>query len=317
MCVMMCKQLFRAVRMYDRQCKMQNVKCKMKRRGYRGIFNFTFLILHSERGYALLLAVVITSAVLSAASALAGIVLSEIRQTREIANVITAQVSAESDIEEGLFILRKGGYEVLCPSPSSGGAASPFTCLPQSQCNTPTAAEAGNTACEAPPLRPFAIAENDFVAFPLSPSNIPGTFRITEWTPQSPSVENDACGTDGARSWIEVTSIAWNDQDPANPLFETSRHPYSYASDYSESRVTDIPIPAHTVEVRIRALYCSIAGLSADLPARVILRATGQEGNVRQTSEVAVPRVASVSGLFDFVIFSECELNKGINDERC
>ena len=32
-----------------KKCKMKNVKCKMKRRGYRGIFNFTFLILHSER----------------------------------------------------------------------------------------------------------------------------------------------------------------------------------------------------------------------------------------------------------------------------
>jgi len=239
--------------------------------------------------------------VLSAASALAGIVLSEIRQTRAIGSAIVAQVAAEGAIEQGLFILRKGDYELL------SGNDSPFTLTPQ--CEEPdTSSTALRETCEAPPLRPFSIPENDFVAFPLSPSDATRSMQITAWDPGS------ECGSsDTSRSWIEVASIAWNTEDPANPLFETTRHPYSYLSNRSDT----ITIPPHTVEVRIRALYCRIAGLNVNLPARVILRATAQEEGVRQTAEVAVPRAASVSGLFDFVIFSECELTKGLGGERC
>jgi len=243
--------------------------------------------------------VVITSAVLSAASALAGIVLSEIRQTREIGKAIVAQVAAESDIELGLFILRKGGHALL------NTRESPFTFTARCE-DQDTSGTVALQACEAPPLRPFPILENDFVAFPLPPSATASDMRITAWEPGSD------CGSDGSSSWIEVASIGWNAENPDSPLFETVRHPYPYSE-----RLEVIPIPAHTVEVRVRALYCSIASLNVDLPARVILSATAQEEGVRQTAEVAVPRAASVSGLFDFVIFSECELTKGLSGDRC
>lgn len=262
-----------------------------------------FIIHYSPKGYALLLSVVITSAVLSAASALAGIVLSEIRQTREIGSAILALTSAESSIEEGLFILRKGGYELLQSD------RSPFQYMPVTGCEPPEDFPTERVVWDGCSLRPFRIVENDFVAFPLTPSDTSQSMQITSWVPGA-----DCGPIDVSRSWIEVASIAWNDENPATPpLFETSRRPYSYASD----RDTRIPIPPHTVEVRVRALYCSIAGLNVDLPARVILRATRQEEGVLQTAEVAVPRAASVSGLFDFVIFSECELTKGLSGDRC
>lgn len=240
-----------------------------------------------KKGYSLLLAVIITSAVLSTATALAGIILSEVRQTREVGDAIAAQITAEGDIEAGLFVLRKGSFELLQANEELWKSG------------------AGHEAYEAPPLRPFRIEENDFISLPISSSDRPSTMKINRWDP------GDTCENEGGESWIEVSTIAWDPENSANP-FQTSHSPRAH-SDYAQNEsVLEILVPEHTVEIRVRALYCAIEQFNVDLPTRVILRATATRGAVRQTAEVTVPRSTPVSGLFDFVIFSECELTKGV-----
>ncbi len=241
--------------------------------------------MHDRKGYSLLLAVIITSAVLSTATALAGIILSEVRQTREVSYAIAAQITAEGEIEAGLFVLRKGSFELLQSNPELWTS------------------EEGHEAREESPLRPFRIEENDFISLPISSSDRP--MKITRWDPA------DTCENEGGESWIEVSTIAWDPENTTSP-FQTSHSPRAH-SDYEQNdSVLEIPVPVHTVEIRVRALYCPIEAFNVDLPTRVVLRATATHGSVRQTSEVTVPRSTPVSGLFDFVIFSECELTKGV-----
>lgn len=232
------------------------------------------------RGYALLLAVVITSTVLSAATALAGIVLAEIRQTRDVGSAAIAQIRAENTIEEGLFLLRRGGYELLRQWGDRDGRT------------------VENTA----PLQPFQIAENDFISFPVNADVSGGQMSITRWVPSAD------CAEDGGESWIEVAAIAWDPALRGGP-FDTVRLPRSYQSD----REAPVAILPNTVEIRVRALFCDIDEFNVDIPTRVLIRATADELGVRQTAEVAIPRAAPVSGLFDFVIFSECEIFKGLS----
>lgn len=225
------------------------------------------------RGYALLLAILITSAVLAGATALASIVLSEIKQTRDISNAIEARVMAESDIEQALFVLRKGGEDVLQRAPEHTGIEREV--------------EARS------PARPFVISENDFVSLPV-PSDFTGNITISAW-----GVAADCASS----SWIEVSSITWDSG------FSTDRHPYSLASD------TPIlfPVDPDTVEIRIRALYCDITSLEiVDLPSRISITSTAEVQNARQTVEVIIPRTIPAAGLFDFVIFSECGILKGV-----
>ncbi|MDO8505009.1 MAG: hypothetical protein Q7S48_00285 [bacterium] len=236
----------------------------------------------TRRGYALLLAVVITSAVLSTASALASIIISEIRQTRQITGAISAYANAEESTERALFLLR--------------------------QTNTPVS-KLGNFLPQGTVITPyeekqyFTILENDFIALP-----IPADVDAGETKPRIVGWEYDQkCSA----SWIEITTIAWKEGE-----FISSRQPRSYKSDFLDmnSNITiSFPDNSTPVEMRVRALYCDITRLTVSgIPGRYRIVARGQEGDVAQAIETSITRKPPASGLFDFVLFSECELGKGI-----
>ncbi len=243
-----------------------------------------------RQGYALLLAVIIVSAVLSGALALAGIVISEIRQTRELSDAVRAQTAAGTDIEQALFLLRKG-----TDVPTTHGAI-----------------DRGGISVErrvAPELEaaePYRIDQNDFISLPLAPNDSArSNVSIPQWTASADCQD---------QSWIEIAYVVW---DPATGGFSVVRQ--SHARSESQTGLA-LLIPAHTQEVRIRALYCDISGLTvSNLPARIVIGSTATIGSVKQAVEITVPRVAPVAGLFDFVVFSECSILKGVanNSQEC
>jgi hypothetical protein len=47
------------------------------------------------------------------------------------------------------------------------------------------------------------------------------------------------------------------------------------------------------------------------IPARIVLNSTGKYSTVRQAIRVTMPRRSPMSGLYDYVLFSECSLVKG------
>lgn len=241
--------------------------------------------MRDRRGYALLLALVIVSAVLSAASALARIVLSEIRQTRELISSIQAYSEAESINENALFIVR-----------SSESVEEIRDLLP-----------AGVMVEEIQDAQYFSIADSDFVSLSVPFSSGRGIIqpRIIEWTPSA------ECA---AQSWIEVTTIAWNqDASAGEDPFQIQRYPFSRASDFetvSSSDIIQFPIGIPT-EMRIRALFCEINRLGVSgIPGRLRVVSRATERGVQQVLETHIPQRAPVSGLFDFVIFSEEEIVK-------
>ena len=63
--------------------------------------------------------------------------------------------------------------------------------------------------------------------------------------------------------------------------------------------------------MRIRALYCDINKLTVShIPGRVKVVSVAEEDNKKQALETNLSRKAPISGLFDFVIFSEEEIVK-------
>lgn len=246
---------------------------------------FQAVFMKDRRGYALLLALVIVSAVLSAASALSRIVLSEIRQTRELVNSIQAYGEAESAAEETLFLVRNSES------------------LKAAQDRLPS----GVTVEEVAEAQYFTIGDSDFISLPIPVNQNRGLVqpRITEWTPNPECV---------ASSWIEVTTISWNQNSPAGTdPFQVRRYPFSRESDFAAVSGSDIiQFPAGIpTEMRVRALFCGIERLGiAGIPGRLRVVSSSNEKGVRQTIETYIPQRAPVSGLFDFVIFSEEEIVK-------
>lgn len=276
MCAMMCRPQYPAVPTNARKCKMQNAKGK--------ILHFKFLILNSNRGYTLLLAVVIMSAVVSAAALVARSVVREIRQTRTIANAIAARAQAEEQIEKAIFLLR-------------------HTELTLQQ----VSALLENTTVE-PETRTLYldIPENDFISL-----TIPEEVALEEIAPRIVrwSIADQNCA-----SWIEVTSIGWTSDPGATEPFDTNRQAYSRASDFGPSGYLPVLFSAlgRPVELRIKALYCGINELGVEgIPGRIRVTSTGASADTRQSIEMLIVRHPPAGGLLDFVVFSECSIIKG------
>jgi len=233
-----------------------------------------------RRGYSLLLAVVITAAVITTATSVAGVVRAEIRQTREIEAAGRAYAQAESHIEEAIFLLRRAGLGL-----------------------DEVRSRVSEDVEIEPDPRPqfFSIAENDFISLPLLPDSNRNRIEISQWLP------GEDCSTSG-ESWIEISRFRWNADDGFSSAPE-DRRVLSHSADGVSFNVTD-----DTVEVRIRALYCDISGLTVEgAPVRLRILSRARSGNVIQSVEAVLPHSAPVAGLFDFVLFSECELVKGLS----
>ncbi len=235
-------------------------------------------------GYALLLAVLITSAVLSSATALASVVIAEIRQTRDVASAIVAYAQAEAQVDKGIFMLR---HTDLSLDDVAGS-------LDETTVTTET--------------RPqyFQIPQNDFVSLSI-PQGVAliDTPRIISWDLSEPTCV----------SWIEVTTVAWNTDPLAEDPFSSVRQPHA-RSEFTESGTGSLSLPfipmGEPVEMRIRALYCDIAQLGVEgIPGRVRIAATGVDDNVQQAVETLIVRYPPAAGFADFAIFSECSVIKG------
>lgn len=229
-----------------------------------------------KSGYSLLLAVVITAAVISTATSMASVVRSEIRQTGALAAADRAYAQAESEAERAIFVLRRSTL-------TFDAVRTRFT---------------EGVAIESD-LRPqrFQIRENDFVSLPTLSDAPAERLIISAWRPGGDCLAPE-------ESWVEITRVRWN----AEGGFLTDRQLRSWSADEIQLNLDN-----DTVEVRIRALYCDIDEIEIQGAAvRMRIRAHSEIGNVSQSVEAILPQSATVSGLFDFVLFSECEIVKGI-----
>jgi hypothetical protein len=76
--------------------------------------------------------------------------------------------------------------------------------------------------------------------------------------------------------------------------------------------------------VRIKAFGCDInnlvftawsednaSGTQKEIPSRITIKSTGTFGFSTQAIKTIMPRKSIMSGLYDYVLFSECSLVKG------
>jgi hypothetical protein len=81
--------------------------------------------------------------------------------------------------------------------------------------------------------------------------------------------------------------------------------------------------PNHAYRIRIKALQTSanhvviqgqLAGVPHAFPDQIILSAEGTYGKATQGITVTLPKTDILSGLYSYVVFSECQLIKGLNN---
>lgn len=120
----------------------------------------------------------------------------------------------------------------------------------------------------------------------------------------------------GAMSVLELTGVSFTPGTGWSPDLAAFRYshpgPVTYALADPGSQGTRLRIRAErcdATDVRIDAF--DAGGAPAAFPDRVAIVSTGEYRGTRQASQVVAPTVTTLSGLFDFVLFSECEITKG------
>jgi hypothetical protein len=275
--------------------------------------------LENKKGNVLLLSLLVMAGIMTAGLGIGAIILNEIKQSRNIDFSALAYYAAETGVEQALYKLRKEEAVLNCPAGICD--ANGFCTLGDNESCLKNSGNLSNSS-----FWNRVVTDKEWQIYgkikkdetlqvdlydPDGTSSAGVESLKIQWTPQcvAPAVSN-----------LEVGYIAWN---PATGWSADTEKRFKYSS--LVAPVTNNGFgAAKSYRVRIKSLYCDAANVTVtawgndnaavpqvQIPARVVLNSTGQYGNLRQAIKMTMPRKSPMSGLYDYVLFSECSLVKG------
>lgn len=254
-----------------------------------------------QSGSVLLLALLVMSTIMAASVGLASIVISEIRQSRSIDNAILAYYGAESGVEESLYKIRqekKTIADLVKDEELSNGVS--WQVRPSDVSNM---------------VDKISVAELKKEQF----------IEIDIYDPTSENSTDIhylglAVGEDSGN--VEVSWFGWEKGN----LSEYKIIPNIFLKE-DEVRMIDLTSiigSQYAYRVRIRALnkkvkFLEIRAYDIDeeeklMPSRIKTTVRGEYRDSRQAIYFEMPRQSPLGGLFDFVLFSEESIIKGLTD---
>ncbi len=255
----------------------------------------------------LILALLVLSAIMAASVGLGSIIISGIRQARSIDNSIVAYYAAESGVEESLYKSRKREADVASDIANTDTELSNEAYWEIGSYNE----EASDTEDK---FSLYELPEDRFVQFEV--------YDTGQGEIQSLRIK----GENGeASSWAQIT---WFGRTMAGELSDIKIEQFPLNSE--EGRVVDLSsvgLQYDAYRVKITALYDDINNLEitghidragtepeggTPLPSRIVVLVGGIYRNSKQVLKFAMPRRSPLGGIFDFVLFSECSILKGL-----
>lgn len=264
-----------------------------------------------RHGSTLLLALLVLGSLLATSVAVGTIVTSALRGGKRADNVALASYASESAVEEFLFDVRRRDRV-----PSSASGALPNGATWERTVET-TVPELTLT------LTRDRVEQLDLfdAAGTLAETNI----RFLEIVP---------IGTPDPAAWLEVTWVPWIGERQewapavARPAIGPSElRPEGVTVDLgalpagvdggrpSAYRVRFRALHADVGTVRVRAMDGSRAAVA--LPARIRAVVHGTVGGAQYATVVELPPRQPLAPVFDYVLFSECDIVKGGESPRC
>ncbi len=249
------------------------------------------------QGSVLLLAILVMAGVTAAGLGMANLLIKEIRQARTLDNAIVAYYAAESGIEDGLYHLRKEGYEVedlVVEHQLENGA------------------EWKRVAKKKEEGIFTGIEANQIIQFDVFNPQQSATGQ------QVATIQVDWNG-DGSE-WLEVTWLSW--QGGSSLIGSPSKRLLSHALTGSRINlaVAGVSERSDFYRIRIRAMYSDVSDLSVtafdsdgnviEIPTIVVLSSIGKFSDTQQILKINMPLNSPVIGLFDYVLFIESSIIK-------
>jgi len=295
----------------------------------------------SEKGQTLLLALLILAAVSATAIGFAILILNLIKGAENLDNSISAFYAAQSGLEKSLYKVktnRQTGVGLDATLDDLKGITK--TNFTKENLEMEMDVDAIDKVEES---RTFSLAkdESEQVDFydpddPFGgPSDITKIWISWDNNPcafgQVGVIDYINCYGDGSE-WVEISWVGWNQdgdsfENVEKILLDSNALTY-YDSCPEESylsircKIEDLDPNPNMVfyRVRIKALYDKVEDIEVkamndayefiDIPARVHIKTIGKFGRTHQALSASMPWRIPVSGLFDYVIFSEKELRK-------
>lgn len=255
-------------------------------------------LIRRNGGTVLLLALVIMSGVVISSVGLSSLILSSLQQSRIIDSASIAYYAAETGAEEVLFKMRRDPAIV----PATQTVASP-------QALTNNATWTRTVTDREKVIYVGTVPRDSFTEIALYDPDAPTTAQNLElaevtWT--------DACA---GCSVLLGTLVGWTSGGPIvwDPNAATQRIPWD--ADGAEfsldgNKLYRLRLSAKNAALENVQVKAYAGGLLADMPGRVKIDSQGTFAGVRQRLTVTLPRQPPLSGIFDFVVFSECSLVK-------
>lgn len=244
-------------------------------------------------GSTLILSLIILTAVLSTATTFAVIALSNFKQSKSIDDAVVSYYLAEVGVERGAYYFRRHNTD-----PLSCGV---------SNCNLDIEGEdKGNIGF---------LSKDDSVQLDVyAPGGSGYTIRtiVPAWERTDPVFTPN----------LEISLVGWNGMQFSDPykkihFYAESGNPVDI---YSNCKINGSPINCNFYRIRFRALSTDMknlqiiakdqTGAQQNFPGVFQVKATGSFGKSQQASAIITSHLPPLSGLYDYVLFSEEELIK-------
>lgn len=264
-----------------------------------------------HRGNILPLAVIMTLTILLAGIGIATVVLEGSQRAVSTDQSVAAYYMADSGIERQLFELRKNNQTAAYVNTLGGTYFNGGRWMSSGAYEPATSKKISYVATSS-----FAVID----LFDPDNLNAPlGIARMTvTWT------KDPTCT--GPQSNMEVSYAYWTVSGGV-PQLPSDNQFVVQPKDGSGSLTISTLDPNSSYRVRLRAYDCPATnvvvtlgdsgGAQVAFPGDITLGAEGTYGKATQKIAVTMPKLDVLSGLFGFVIFSECTLVKGTGIQTC
>ncbi|MBI4139155.1 hypothetical protein HY479_03330 [Candidatus Uhrbacteria bacterium] len=248
------------------------------------------------KGNILPLALIMTFTILLAGIGIGTVVLEGSQRARDTDDSVSAYYMADSGIERELFEIRKRNQTAAF----AAGLASSY----------PNAgAWASTSALEQADQKVFSlIAAEDFRVIDLFDPDSLGAAPDVDEIDISWSGGGDL--EVGYAQWASGATVIWPSED--SYVIQHGFSPSMVIPGLDPTKAYRIRIKAQDVDASNVTVTVRKGGVVKPFPGDLVLSAEGTYGKATQNIVVTLPKSDVLSGLYSFVVFSECQLLKGV-----
>jgi hypothetical protein len=289
-----------------------------------------------KSGQALLLSLLIMAAITAAGVGFATLIISQIKAVENIDNAISASYAAESGLEKAMHIVKSNRQsgETLADTINEIVLVSKTFSIAGLNVDFDDSTSNEEVSTKFSLLKDES-RQIDFF-YPDEPFDATtGIAHLYLSWDNNPVPVSDIDYDDGYGTGLEWVEVSWTGWDLNGNSFENVKKVLLASSDLgydpdlcanaSYIQCTYITLDPDTVglayyQVRVKALYEDINDVEvkalksdftlASIPSRVHIKTIGKFGRTQQALSASMPWKIPASGLFDYVIFSEEQINK-------